>query len=83
MPRIDEVIAYLRPDAEWIMHNDSVKELTFLDDSVNPITPAEYSKGEKELIAKETADKAADAAAKAAILERLGITEAEAKLLLA
>lgn len=82
MPRIDEVIAYLRPDAEWIMHNDSVKELTFLDKTVNSITDAEYAKGEKELTAKVEADKQADATAKAALLDRLGITADEAALLL-
>ena len=83
MPRIDEVIAYLRPDAEWALVGKSIADLTFNYDSVAPITQAEYAKGEKELIAKEAADKAADAAAKAAILERLGITAEEAKLLLA
>ncbi len=83
MPRLNEVIAYLRPDAEWALVGESISDLTFSDDSVAPITQAEYAKAEKELIAKEAADKAADAAAKAAILERLGITEAEAKLILA
>lgn len=83
MPRINEVIAYLRPDKEWTLIGDSISDLVFNDESVNPITDAEYAKAEKELIAKEAADKAADAAAKAAILDRLGITEAEAKLLLA
>lgn len=83
MPRLDEVIAYLRPDAEWSLIGESIADLTFADESVAPITQAEYAKGEKELIAKAEADKQSDAAAKAAILERLGLTEAEAKLLLA
>lgn len=37
----------------------------------------------QEILAKEQAEIQAKAAAKAALLERLGITEAEAKLLLA
>jgi hypothetical protein len=82
MPRLNEVIAYLRPDAEWALVGESISDLTFSDDSVAPITQAEYAKGEKELIAKETADKQADTTAKAALLNRLGITEDEAKLLL-
>jgi hypothetical protein len=83
MPRINEVIAYLRPNAEWSLVGENIADLQFVDGSINPITDAEYAKAEKELIAKEASDKSTDAAAKAAILERLGITEAEAKLLLA
>ena len=82
MPRLDEVIAYLRPDAEWSLVGESITDLVFLNNSVPRITKEEYDKGEKELIAKLEADKQADAITKAAILERLGITAEEAKLLI-
>jgi hypothetical protein len=82
MPKVDEVIKYLRPNAEWVMYNDSIDELTFLDDAT-PISKVEYDKGEKELADTEAATKAANATAKAAILERLGLTEEEVALLLA
>lgn len=83
MPKLHEVIAYLRPNAEWSLIGESITDLIFTDESIAPITKAEYTKGEKELIAKLEADKQAEETAKAAILERLGLTEAEAKLLLA
>ena len=54
----------------------------FIDREMNDAEFAQYEKDQ----AKYQADKAeaeAQAAAKAALLERLGITEAEAKLLLA
>ena len=82
MPRLDEVIAYLRPNAEWSLVGESITDLSFADDSILPITKAEYDKAEKELIAKLEADKQANATAKAAILNRLGLTETEAQLLL-
>ena len=82
MPRLNEVIAYLRPNAEWSLIGESITGLAFADDSVEPITESEYAQAEAELVAQAEADKQADAAAKAALLERLGITEDEAKLLL-
>lgn len=82
MPRLDEVIVYLRPGKEWSLVGESILGLTFADESVEPITQMEYDQGKEELIAKETEAKEASAISKAALLSRLGITEDEAKLLL-
>lgn len=83
MARIDEVIAHLRPDAEWVMHNDSIDELIFLDAAIKPITKAEFDNGLKDLDAKKANAVKINAEAKTALLERLGITADEATLLLA
>jgi hypothetical protein len=42
MPRIDEIIAYLRPDAEWIMHNESIEELVFFNESIEPLDKMKF-----------------------------------------
>lgn len=72
-------IQFIRPNAEFILAGD---ELQWLDKTQSEPTKAEIAKGWEdykksiELQAQQTAT------AKAAILERLGITEEEAALLL-
>ena len=68
-------------NAQWTLDGDNYEGLIWLDDSNKP------TKKELEdlwtIVEKEMADeKASKAAAKAALLDRLGITQAEAKLLL-
>jgi hypothetical protein len=82
MARIEEVIAYLRPGAEWVMHNDSVDELTFFDNKIKPITKTEFDNGLKDLQTAKLNEINTNATAKAALLDRLGITSAEAALLI-
>jgi hypothetical protein len=82
MPKIDEVVSYLRPGAEWVMHNDSLDELTFTDPTTKAITKTEFDKGAKDYEAQKAADALAKASAKEEILNRLGITAEEAILLL-
>ena len=73
-------ISTIRPNAIWTLYGD---ELTWLDENQTEPTEAEIEAG---LIAYEAAKQAeaqAKAQAKAELLERLGITADEAKLLLA
>lgn len=82
MPRMDEVIAHLRPGAEWVMYNDSIDELTFTDENVKPISQAEYDQCVKDLEKKKQDEMTSELAAKSALFERLGITADEAALLI-
>lgn len=73
-------IQHIRPNAEFNLIGD---DLHWLDESQTEPTETEIEAG---WIAYQTAQEAeaeTQAAAKAALLERLGITEDEAKLLLA
>lgn len=82
MPKIDEVISHLRPGVEWVMHNDSLDELSFLDVSVKPITKAEFDKGSKDYELQKSSEAAAKASAREEILNRIGLTAEEVALLL-
>lgn len=62
-----------------IIHNIETNEITEVELTLQEIEAIEANKIEAELQAKKTATKAAE---KAALLEKLGITEDEAKLLL-
>jgi hypothetical protein len=74
-----KAIKFIRPDAEFILNDD---ELTWLDKTQIEPTEAEIKTG---LIAYEAALQAeakTKTTAKAALLDRLGITAEEATLLL-
>jgi hypothetical protein len=67
--------------SEWTLNGDDYSGLTWLSDSPKP-TKAKLD-GEWESVKAELETKAqAKATAKAALLERLGITQDEAKLLI-
>jgi hypothetical protein len=67
--------------SEWTLNGDDYEGLTWLSDSPKP-SKAELD-GQWESVKAELQAKAeAKASAKAALLERLGITQDEAKLLL-
>ena len=77
-----QAVMSLRPDTEWSMNGDDVEGIIWHTPNVEPLTVAEVE-AEKERLEQEAADKViADAAAREALLERLGITEVEARLLL-
>ena len=69
-------------NAEWLLDGDSYEGLTWLSDSVKPSKEeldALWSSVEKEIKDEQIAK----SNAKKILLERLGITEEEARLLLA
>lgn len=77
-----KILEYKYPSDEWTLNGDNYEGLTWLSDTPKP------SKATLDGLWSEVQDlikseKQAKAQAKAALLERLGITEAEAKLLLA
>lgn len=70
------------PGKEWVMRGDNYSDLEWLSDTPKP-TKKQLDDLWQKLAADEEAEAAAKAEAKAALLDRLGITEEEAKLLLA
>jgi hypothetical protein len=68
--------------SEWTLNGDDYAGLTWLSDSPKP-TKAELDGLWAEVQAEIEAEQSAEIATKAALLERLGITAEEAKLLLA
>jgi hypothetical protein len=81
MKHIDKVkaIQSIRPNAEFVLNDD---ELNWLDKNQSKPTNAEIEAGWVAYQAAQEAEAEAQAQAKAALLERLGITEEQAKLLL-
>ncbi len=67
---------------EWTLDGDDYAGLTWLSNSTKP-TKAQLDKLWESTLADIAAEQEAKAEAKAALLARLGITEDEAKLLLA
>lgn len=71
----------LRPDTEWSMNGDDVEGIIWHTPGVEPLTRAEVDAEIARLEQAAVDEAAAKAAARAALLERLGITEDEAALL--
>jgi hypothetical protein len=80
MIRLIDVLQFIRPGAEFYISGD---ELTWVDEVQTQPTAAEIKAGWIACEAAQQAEADAKAAQKAALLERLGISEDEAKLLLA
>jgi len=74
-----EAILFIRPNAEFVIR-DNVLE--WLDESQDQPTAKEIEDGLKAYNTDKQFQAEAKAQAKAALLQRLGITEDEAKLLL-
>ena len=72
-------VSYIRPQAKFVIRGE---EIEWMDEEQIQPTAEEIKAGWIAYQAKESADSKATAQAKAALLERLGITEDEAKLLL-
>ena len=73
-------ILFIRPKSEFQLDGD---ELTWLDENQTEPTEAEIEAGWVAYQAAQKAEAQAKATQKAALLERLGISEDEARLLLA
>jgi hypothetical protein len=81
MNKAVEVLNYLIPQGGWILVGEDYEGITFLE--CEPITKEQFTKGFAQLEAWEKKTKTDNATAKAALLNRLGITADEAALLLA
>ena len=76
-----EVLGWLIPNGGYIQTGETFEGIQFID--CEPITKEQYENGFAKLDAWKAEQDAAKAQAKAELLERLGITADEAKLLLA
>ena len=80
MAKSSEVLEMLIPTGGWITRGGKFEDVEFIE--CEPITKAEFEAGFAQYDAWQAEQDAAQAAAKAAVLERLGISQAEANLLL-
>jgi hypothetical protein len=75
-----KAIQFIRPNAQFVLAGD---DLTWFDEEQTEPTEAEIEAGFVAYQAAQIAEAEVKAAQKAALLDRLGITQDEAKLLLA
>jgi hypothetical protein len=75
-----EVLTYLIPDGGWVQTGEEYEKIQFI--TCEPITKAQYEAGFAQYDAWKAQRDATKAAAKQAILNKLGITAEEAALLL-
>lgn len=81
MANANQVLSMLCPNVEWTITNDDFNSIIW-NDGVAPITEKQFKDGFAAFDAWKAQQDTAQAAEKTALLERLGITEQEAKLLL-
>ena len=74
-----KTLAFIRPNAIFVLRDD---ELEWLDKDQTEPTEAEIEAGWVAYQAAKTSEAETNAIAKSALLEKLGISEDEAKLLL-
>ena len=80
MSKAANVLNMLIPDGGWVLHGDTYEGITFLN--CEPITKKQFEDGFDKYDAWKSKQDEIHATAKQVILDRLGITEDEAKLLL-
>ena len=75
-----EVLSMLCPDTEWVIYGDDYDSIQWIEGP--KVTKAQFEAGFVAYDNWKSQQEAANAAAKSALLTRLGITEDEARLLL-
>lgn len=79
--KLYDVIDYLRPNSEFVMSDEDILTLIFHTNHTIP-TEEEIERGKNELLQKKQQEAEAIEQKKNEVLNRLGITQEEAKLLL-
>lgn len=79
---LNSAIRSLRPDASWVIYDNDYSTIIWHELEGDAPTQSEIDAAIKQVKSQEIAEEKAKAAAKAALLERLGITAEEAALLL-
>ena len=77
-----DVLAYLIPTGGWTIKGDEFDSITY-DEGVKPVTKKQFEDGFALAKAAKEAEEKAKETSRNALLTRLGITEEEARLLLA
>jgi hypothetical protein len=81
MATTEQIVKYLRPNGGWVLYGDDISTMIF-DEGVQPITKSEFNAAAKIVDAELASEEKSKSDAKAALLNRLGITAEEANLLL-
>ena len=81
MIKTSDVLAYLRPEGGWVIWGEDFDSIHWNDD-VTPLTKKELDQGLKDYPKLKEAQDFAKEAARQVILDRLGLTAEEARLLL-
>jgi hypothetical protein len=76
-----DVLSMLIPTGGWVIYGDDFDSIRY-DEGVTPITKKQFTDGFAKVDAFNAEQEASKATAKAALLDRLGITADEATLLL-
>lgn len=77
-----DVLQMLRPNGGWVIYGDDFDSIIY-DENVQPLSKKDFAEGFIQFDKMKAEKDAIQASNKAALLERLGITAEEAKLLLA
>lgn len=80
MAKSHEVLQMLIPSGGWVTTSENYEDIKFMN--CKPITKTEYELGFAKYDAWKAEQDAAKAAQRQAILDRLGLTAEEARLLL-
>jgi len=80
MTNPSDVLYFLIPQGGWVMQGDTYEGIEFIE--CEPITKEQFEAGFAAYDAWKAEQEAVKAAQKTALLDRLGITADEAKLLL-
>lgn len=81
MATITDVLLHLRPNKGWVLYGEDLDSIVY-DEGVIPITKKEFNDTLKIVEGIKQTQIEAKAAAREAILDRLGLTSEEAALLL-
>ncbi len=82
MAKGSDVLMMLIPNGGWVITADDFDSIIY-DEGIKPITKKEFEAGFAQFDSWKAEQDATKVQAKVELLERLGITEDEAKLLLA
>ena len=80
MYKAGDVLSFLLPEGGWVLRGEEYEAIEFIE--CEPITKEQFEAGFAQYDAWKAEQEATKAAKKAALLDRLGITAEEAKLLL-
>ena len=75
-----DVVAMLRPNGGWVTRGNEYEDIEFIE--CEPITKAQFQAGFSQYDAWKAEQDTAKATAKAAILNRIGLTADELKTIL-
>jgi hypothetical protein len=80
MNKSAQVLSFLLPQGGWVLYGEEYEGIQFIE--CDPISKEEFEAGFEQFDAWKAEEESSKILAKQALLDRLGITAEEAKLLL-